>query len=152
MDANDYFAIQNLVYRYAMLLDRGDIDGMAALFDHANIYMPGDTEPWSKPGQNRMGTIMREWTRIYPETGTPRTRHVTTNLLIEPDGPGRARSQSYVIVFQATPDFALQPIIGGSYLDRFERVDGAWRFSERREEMPLVGDLSRHLLQTFGTG
>ena len=150
MEADDYFAIQNLIYRYAYLLDSGDIDGVSALFEHADVYLPGDAEPWSKAGQNRMDQSFREWTRIFPETGTPRTRHVTTNLIVEPDGPNRARTQSYVIVFQSTPDFSLQPIIGGSYYDRFEKVDGKWRFTERREEMALFGDLSRHLLQPFG--
>jgi hypothetical protein len=39
----------------------------------------------------------------------------------------------------------LQPIVAGRYLDRFARVDGAWRFAERRILVDLVGDLSRHL-------
>lgn len=152
MEAEDYFAIQNLVYRYADLLDRGQIDAVAAMFNHADVYMPGEEQPWSRAGQNRMGEIFREWTRFYPETGTPRTRHVTTNLIIEPDGLGRARSQSYVIVFQSTPSLPLQPIIGGTYRDRFEQVDGTWRFSERREDMALFGDLTHHLLKPYGPG
>jgi len=152
MDALDYFAIQNLVYTYASLLDRGDFDAVGALFDYADVWFPGGTEPASKAGQNIMGRQMHEWTRRYPETGNPRTRHVTTNLIIEPDGPNRARGQCYVVVFQSTPSFTLQPIIGGTYLDRFEKVDGKWRFSERREVMDLFGDLSNHLLQPFGPG
>ncbi len=151
MDALDYFAIQNLVYRYADLLDRGKIDEVGALFDHADVYMPDEAEPWSRAGQNRMAEIFRQWTRFYPEAdGRPRTRHVTTNLIIEPDGPGRAKTQSYVIVFQSTDTMTLQPIIGGTYYDRFEKVDGNWRFTERREEMSLFGDLSNHLLQPYG--
>jgi 3-phenylpropionate/cinnamic acid dioxygenase small subunit len=150
MDAIDYFQIQNLIYRYADLLDRGDLDGVGALFEHAEVYMPGDTEPMSKPGQNRMTDMFRHWNQTYPETGgTLRTRHVTTNVIIEEDGPGFARTQAYFTVLQSTPDFALQPIAGGTYKDRFEKVDGAWRFCERREEMPLVGDLSRHLLHPY---
>ena len=151
MDASDYFAIQNLIYRYADLLDRGKVDEVGALFDHANVYMPGDPEPWSRAGQNRMAEIFRQWTRFYPEAGgRPRTRHVTTNLTIEPDGPNRAKTQAYVIVFQSLEDFPIQPIIGGTYYDKFEKMDGAWRFTERREEMSLFGDLSRHLLQPYG--
>ena len=152
MDAQDYFAIQNLVYTYAARIDAGDFDGMGAMFDHADVYFPGDPEPASRAGQNIMGRLMHEWTRRYPETGTPRTRHVTTNLIIEPDGPDKARGQCYVVVFQQTPDFKLQPIIGGTYIDRFAKVDGKWRFSERREVMDLIGDLSHHLLQPFGPG
>ena len=53
------------------------------------------------------------------------------------------------MVFQAAPGLPLQPIITGSYLDRFEKVDGQWRFSERRELVGQTGDLSAHLLQRF---
>jgi len=153
MDALDYFAIQNLIHRYADLLDRGKVDEVGALFDHADVYMPDDPEPWSRAGQNRMAEIFRKWTRFYPEAdGRPRTRHVTTNLIIEPDGPNRAKTQSYVIVFQSNENegFPIQPIIGGTYNDRFEKVNGEWRFTERREEMSLYGDLRHHLLQAYG--
>jgi 3-phenylpropionate/cinnamic acid dioxygenase small subunit len=149
----DYFAIQNLIHRYAALLDFGKVDEVGALFDHADVYMPGEAEPWSRTGQNRMAQIFREWTRFYPEAdGRPRTRHVTTNLIIEEDGPNRAKTQSYVIVFQSVEDFPIQPIIGGTYYDKFEKFEGAWRFVERREEMSLFGDLSHHLLQPMAPG
>lgn len=150
MDAMDYFAIQNLIYKYAHLIDQGDLDGVGALFEHADVYFPGDTEPASKAGQNIMGRTLHQWTRVYPETGTPRTRHVTTNLIIEEDGQGGARTQCYVIVFQSTPSLPMQPVIGGTYKDRFAKVGGVWRFTERRQEMDLFGDLSQHLLQPFG--
>ena len=89
MDALDYFAIQNLIHRYADLLDRGKIDEVGALFDHADVYMPGEPEPWSRAGQNKMAEIFRQWTRFFPDAdGRPRTRHVTTNLIIEEDGRG----------------------------------------------------------------
>ena len=95
MDALDYFAVQNLIHRYAALLDRGKIDEVGALFDHADVYMPGEAEPWSRAGQNKMAEIFRQWTKFYPEAdGRPRTRHVTTNLIIEEDGPNRAKTQS----------------------------------------------------------
>ena len=42
MTADDYFAIQNLLYRYCDRLDRGDLDGMAKLFANADVYLPAD--------------------------------------------------------------------------------------------------------------
>jgi hypothetical protein len=42
----------------------------------------------------------------------------------------------------------LHPILAGDYLDRFERVDGAWRFTERVFDPRLFGDLSRHMKRT----
>ena len=39
----------------------------------------------------------------------------------------------------------MQPIISGRYHDTMKRIDGRWRFTERRFLVDLVGDLSRHL-------
>jgi 3-phenylpropionate/cinnamic acid dioxygenase small subunit len=147
MTADDYFAIQNLLFRYCDLLDRGDLDGMASLFAHASVYVPADPVPIRSAA--RIAELYRQYTRIYPDTGTPKTRHVTTNVMIEPEGDCAARAQSYVIVFQATDTLSLQPVIGGRNYDRFERVDGRWRFSERRIESDLLGDLSAHMLQAI---
>jgi 3-phenylpropionate/cinnamic acid dioxygenase small subunit len=80
------------------------------------------------------------------DDGTPRTKHVTTNLAIEVDEEGgTARSRSYFTALQALPDLALQPIVSGRYHDCFERHNGQWRFVERRVRTDLVGDVSRHL-------
>lgn len=148
MTADDYFAIQNLIYRYCDRIDRGDFDGIGALFAHAAIHVPALPEPLR--GAARIAGMYREFTRVYPDSGTPKTRHVTSNVIIEPDGEAAARAQSYVLVHQAAPELPLQPIIGGRYFDRFEKVGGTWRFSERRMEMDLFGNLSAHLLQKFG--
>lgn len=148
MTAEDYFAIQNLIYRYCDRIDRGDFQGIGELFAHASLYVPAVAEP--QRGAAVIEGLYRQFTRVYPETGTPRTRHVTSNVIIEPDGPAAARSQSYILVHQATAELPLQPIISGRYFDRFEKVDGRWRFSERRMEMELFGNLSAHLLEKFG--
>jgi len=148
MTADDYFAIQNLIYRYCDRIDRGDFAGIAQLFADAEIHVPALQAPLR--GVAAIEAMYRQFTRIYPQTGTPRTRHVTSNVIIEPDGEHAARSQSYVLVHQATEALPLQPIIGGRYYDRFAKVAGTWRFTERRMEMDLFGNLSAHLLQSFG--
>ena len=59
---------------------------------------------------------------------------------------GTATCRSTYTVFQQVPGSALQPVASGRYHDRFEKVDGAWRFSQRDFTMlDLIGDLSRHL-------
>jgi hypothetical protein len=35
--------------------------------------------------------------------------------------------------------------VGGRYEDRFERVGGAWRWSERLIHVDQLGDVSEHL-------
>jgi 3-phenylpropionate/cinnamic acid dioxygenase small subunit len=138
-------AIENLLYRYAELIDGGDLEGVARLFAHGEILAPAATS--GAKGYDAVLAMYRSATRIYPETGTPRTRHVTSNAIIEVDETaGRATARSYFTVFQATEGFALQPIIAGRYHDLFERHDGEWRFRERRMLPDLWGDLSKHLL------
>lgn len=148
LTAADYFAIQNLIFRYCDRLDRGDLAGMAQLFAHAEFYVPSRTHSLGSP--EAIVELYRQYVRLYPDTGTPKTRHVTANVIIEADGANGARAQSYVIVFQATEELRLQPVIGGRNYDRFARVDGVWRFQERRIESDLFGDLSAHMLLTFG--
>ena len=89
--------------------------------------------------------MLRDSLIVYDD-GTPRTKHITSNLAIEVDeAAGTAVSRSYFTVLQALPDMTLQPIVSGRYEDRFERRDGQWRFVERRVRTDLVGDVSRHL-------
>jgi len=85
-------------------------------------------------------------TRLHDD-GTPRTRHVTTNVTIEvDDDAGTAASRAYYTVFQQTDVLPLQPIIAGHYHDTFHRVDGRWWFDTRSMFVDLKGDLSQHLL------
>jgi ketosteroid isomerase-like protein len=141
MDA--YREIENLIYRYAERIDAGDLEGVAALFSDAAIVAPAhDTRV---TGYDEVLAMYRAACRIYPETGTPRTRHVTTNVLIEAEGDSATARSTYT-VFQATEALPLQPIIIGRYSDRFRRRDGRWQFSERSMHVDLVGDCSAHLL------
>ena len=148
-EAIDYFLIQNLLNRYSDAVDRGDFDSVGAMFRDADVYFPGEVEPSVKAGTGHFGPALHKWTRIYPETGNPCTRHLCTNQIIDFDDDTHARCQSYYVVFQAAEGLPLQPIITGSYLDRLEKVDGTWRFTERRETVGQTGDLSAHLLQSF---
>ncbi len=137
-------AICNLVYRYAECMDGGDFAAAAELFRHARVVLDRATE-FSVGAEG----ILKIWTDSvirYPD-GTPRTKHVTTNLIVEVDeGTGTATCRSYYTVFQQVDTLALQPIIAGRYHDKLERVDGVWRFCERDYSLvDLVGDLSLHL-------
>jgi 3-phenylpropionate/cinnamic acid dioxygenase small subunit len=136
--------IENLIYRYAELIDAGELEALAALFRQAVIVAPDGSET---SGQEAVLQLYRQATRIYPDTDTPCTRHVTSNVQIEINEKGdAAESRSYFTVFQALPDFPLQAIIAGHYVDKFSCREDGWQFS-RREMYPLLfGDLSRHLL------
>jgi 3-phenylpropionate/cinnamic acid dioxygenase small subunit len=139
---DDVTEITALIHEYAERLDAGDLDGVAALFEHATWGSPGRGEPLRGAAQVRRGYD----SVILHEDGTPATKHVISNVTVDvEDNADTASARSYFSVLQARPDLPLQPIIAGRYHDRFERVDGRWRFTERIIIPDLVGDLSRHL-------
>ena len=134
--------IANLLYRYAECIDTGDLGGAAALFEHARIRIgPGDTID-----ATRLLGIWKSLIVLHPD-GTPRTKHVTTNPIIEiNEDAGTATCRSYYTVLQQTDELPLQTIVTGRYHDRFDRVDGQWWFSYRDLTLiDMVGDVSRHL-------
>jgi ketosteroid isomerase-like protein len=138
-------AISNLVHRYAELIDLGDFDGVGELF--ANAVITTDLNDEVREGAAAAAEQFKDWTRRYPD-GTPRTKHVTTNLIIEVAPDGRtATCRSYFMVFQQTDELSLQPIIGGRYHDELTVVDGEWSFTRRHYMSDLFGDLSAHLLR-----
>ncbi|WEP00558.1 nuclear transport factor 2 family protein (plasmid) [Streptomyces sp. FXJ1.172] len=135
--------VENLIARYAELVDDGDFAGLGVLL--ADATFTGSGEPVS--GGDAIEKMFHDTVIVYAD-GTPRTQHVTTNVAVEVDEQaGTAVARSYVTVLQALPELPLQPIAGGRYHDRFERRDGQWHFVERRVRINLVGDVSRHLRQ-----
>lgn len=135
-------SIENLIAEYAALVDAGDFAGLGNLLADSVFGGEGDAVV---SGGAAIEKLFRGLVHVY-EDGTPRTKHVTTNIHIEVDDAGAtAVARSYVTVFQALPDLPLQPIVAGRYRDLFACDDGAWHFVERRFTTDLVGDVSRHL-------
>ena len=143
---DSYQAIKNLIYTYADRIDAGDYEGLARLFEHTEITAEAMDEPIR--GSEQVLAMYTASTRKYEDTGTPKTKHITTNVIIEVDEEhDAATAKAYYTVMQAVPgSLPLQPVISGRYRDEFERVDGVWRFSRRHMYIDLVGDLSQHLL------
>ncbi|MFC5950411.1 nuclear transport factor 2 family protein [Pseudonocardia lutea] len=142
---DDHRRIERLVHLYAYHLDAGDFRALGSLFARADLYVGEDLVAAKDPAA--VSALWERFVRRYPE-GTPQTHHVSTNLLVEAEGPDRARAHSYILVFQAAPGFPLQPLTAGDYLDRFARdPHGEWHFTERRIGNHLFGDMSHHLLE-----
>jgi ketosteroid isomerase-like protein len=143
--SSGHIAVPGLIARYAELIDAGDFAGLGALFAHATIIV--DETGLRVTGAEAITAAYHGWTKRYDDTGTPKTKHVTTNLILDVDDEaGTATCRSYVTVLQATEDLPLQPIFSGRYRDAFERVDDEWRFTERRFITDFAGNLSRHVL------
>jgi 3-phenylpropionate/cinnamic acid dioxygenase small subunit len=140
MDEDAREAIAALVFAYAERLDAGDFAAVGALF--AEGVFRSD-----RGGRYEGASAVREVLDrlvILHDDGTPKTKHVTTNLVIAVDA-ATATARSYFTVLQATPSIALQPIVAGRYHDRFVRREGIWRFAERLIFVDLVGNVSDHL-------
>jgi hypothetical protein len=141
-DSGDIEEIRALIHEYAFRLDGGDLDGVAALFEQAELgssVRPERMRGAAEARRNYNGVILYD-------NGTPETMHCLTNVTITVDSGSRtASARTYFTVLQAVPGFALQPIIAGQYRDRFERHAGEWCFTERIIHPDLIGDLTRHM-------
>ena len=140
--SSDAEVVRALVVAYAERLDAGDLDAVAALFDDAAVRSP----------RRGAALVGRDAVRhlydpvILYEDGTPRTKHVLSNLEVAVDATaGTATSRCVFTVLQARPGAGLAPVLAGRYEDRFARVDGRWRFVERVIVPDLIGDLSTHM-------
>ena len=87
-DSDDIEAIRALIHEYAFRIDAGDLDGVAALFEHAELgssVRPERMKGTAEARRNYNGVI------IY-ENGTPCTMHCLTNVTITIDGGNRTAS------------------------------------------------------------
>lgn len=140
--SNDHEQIRALIHAYAERIDDGDFDGVADLFAHAQV-IAGNGMRFE--GRDTLRDLWRNSVITY-EDGSPCVCHVISNVTIDVDpGEDTASASSYVTVHQALPDFPLQVVAVSRHRDRFEKVDGEWRFRERRDRQVLVGDLRRHM-------
>jgi SnoaL-like domain len=128
-----------LIHEYAYRLDAGELDAVAALFEHAEL---GSTQHARRRRGAAEARTIYDRVIIYDD-GTPQTLHQITNVNVQVDG-ATASGRSCFTVLQVTGQ-GLHPILAGEYHDRFERADGTWRFTERIFAARLTGDLSRHM-------
>ena len=78
--ASSYRAIENLIAAYAELVDDGDFAAVGVLLADATFTGASG----SVSGRDAIEKMLRENVITYAD-GTPRTKHVTTNLAIEVD-------------------------------------------------------------------
>ena len=134
--------IKNQIYAYAERLDGGDIAGFASLFEHATFRTHGVDHEWR--GAEAIQKLIQDVVPFY--AGVPATKHVITNVIVEMDESGEtASARSYFTVFQSVQDFPLQPILAGRYHDRFQQIDGRWRYVDHLIFLDLFGDTRFHV-------
>lgn len=140
----DQIQIANLLYRYNEFIDLGDLKGATDLFAHAKIKLVSSAE---LQDHHAVLQMLQGLIRIYPD-GTPRTKHLVTNPIIEISADGQsATSRSQYTVMQSTDEIPLQIIAVGRYHDKFEKVDSSWRFTYRDYTLSdMKGRVEGHLM------
>ena len=139
---SDVGEITALVHSYALLLDRGEMDAVAALFEHST---------WRSDQGGRVLRGSEEVRPVYEKLktyeGSPRTKHLLTNLTIEVESGGHtASAHCYWTVLQnVEPGRPIEIILTGQYIDKFEKVEDTWRFADRFIKTDLTGDTSAHV-------
>ncbi len=138
-------AITKLIYTYAERIDAGDFAGVGELFADATLTFEGYGDAVS--GRDAIEALYTRTTRRY-EDGTPRTKHVMTNVMVDVADDGTsASSRSYFTVLQAVPGaLALQPVIAGRYRHAYERTEVRWRVTAMHITIDLMGELGHHML------
>lgn len=117
--------IRELVARYSHGIDRCDVAALKTIFwpdarcDYGSIV----GNAWDFADQVVEGLLALD-----------RTQHLICNIMIALDGADRARGETYVLAYHEMRDEGGEPVIrvvGGRYLDSFERRGGEWRVSDR---------------------
>ncbi|GAY14984.1 nuclear transport factor 2 family protein [Mycobacterium sp. shizuoka-1] len=144
--------ITELLYRYAELIDSGDFDSVGQLLSRATF---GGTYTPRLSGAQDIAGLFAATIRRFPDTGsnvagpaapgTPKTRHLVLNAIVDIDGDTAAARSTFLVV-QATDTVPFQPIVAGRYDDRFARDADGWYFTERKVDVEMIGDVSAHLM------
>ena len=146
------FVIEEIIFRYAELLDSGNLEGLSALFARGAIK-PAVGEPVK--GAEEVFGLYASVVKFYDaeenlvpyERGqcTPRTRHVTTNLIFEFDNAVKQATVRSVFTVYQTLAGRNEIVAGGRYVDKFVRTLQGWHIDQREIIIENAGDMSRHL-------
>lgn len=136
---DDAVQILNLIHLYAERVDAADFEAAGQLFEKAEVVVRGN----SGQGPDLVMQFWKNHLKIH-EDGTPRTRHICANPIIEFGENGESADvRTVYIVLQATKRMPLQVISVGRYQDGFVKEGGTWRFARREfGGADLLGDIA----------
>jgi ketosteroid isomerase-like protein len=120
----DEFQLRKLVHAYCRAVDRGDIDQLRELYHHDAVDAHGGFSAGSADEFLDQLAAARPYIRSMQH-------HITTvNFAIS---GRRAEGEIYTISIHtlAGRDRDIDLVVGGRYLDKYEKRDGAWKLSER---------------------
>ena len=131
-ESADRLAIRALVDAYARCADRRDAEGQKSLFTQDTqfvVYMDGEG---SEPTQELRGR--EALTPVFENLNTYQaTTHFNGQSTVALDGD-RATGESYCLAHHLFTDGGDRKLMVASlrYHDTFVKLDGSWRFAERK--------------------
>lgn len=128
LSPQDRLAIEQLIQRHAWLIDHGEAGAVGELFaEDGALYGIGP----DKVGRNAIA----EWGRQRAAMTERRSRHLQSNILIEPLAADAARGWVALTLHRhdGPGEGSATPLLVAEYADRYVKgPDGTWLFTERR--------------------
>jgi hypothetical protein len=121
----DDYALRKLVHAYCRAVDRGDLDTLRSLYHHDADDSHGSFS------SGAVETFVRTLAETRPYIRSMQHHITTINFAIRGDV---AEGEIYSIATHslAAGDGETEVLVGGRYLDKYEKRDGTWKFTTRR--------------------
>ena len=142
---DNYQQIANLFHRYTDYIDEGKLEAVSELLKDCTIA-DGDGNVLAT-GYEEVLAMYRGMIRIYPDTNTPQTQHVLSNLIVEEQEQKEdvIHASANFTVFQKLESGSVEAIICGKYKNIFHRSGGVWAFHRHTMTPRIIGDMSQHI-------
>jgi ketosteroid isomerase-like protein len=120
----DEFALRKLVHAYCRAVDRGDIAALRDLYHHDAVDAHGGFSTGS------IDQFFEQLAAARPYIRTMQHNITTVNFAIAGHA---AEGEIYTIAFHtlAGKQRDIDVVVGGRYLDKYEKRDDAWKLIER---------------------
>ena len=126
-------ACERLILAYSRALDTGDMQAAARCFAaNGRFARPMAPDQLIEGREAILASLLARPRSLL-------TRHLSTNIVIDVEGPHSASGFSYLTMVSTTPAGGAKPphasagpIWFGEMHDRFVLEDGSWKFLERR--------------------
>lgn len=128
-------SIADLLARYAWAYDTRDWDSLAECFTpdaSLTVRVVGGELAGPFRGHAEIMRLMRDSAAAQDD----RRRHLCTNLVVDPSGPGTATARSYLTLLSVR-NGRLEVLSTGTYTDEVVQVGASWRFRARHIELDL---------------
>jgi ketosteroid isomerase-like protein len=120
----DEYALRKLVHAYCRAVDRGDLDTVR------DLYHDDADDSHGSFSSGSVDTFLRTLAETRPYIRSMQHHITTINFAIEGDV---AEGEIYSIATHsfAAKDRDTEVVVGGRYLDKYEKRDGTWKFTAR---------------------